>query len=185
MLHAISRKWWVPLIRGICAILFGLFAITSPVVSLFVLALLYGVVVFADGVTGIVLGIRGGMDGRSWWEMILLGLLGVFAGFVAIFWPHLTIIILVFIIAWWAIIRGIFEIVAAIRLRKVIEGEWVLILSGIVTVLFGVFLLFRPIAGALALMLLVGWFMIFLGILAIAFSFRLRGLRKRLTAAPA
>jgi uncharacterized membrane protein HdeD (DUF308 family) len=185
MLHAISRKWWVPLIRGICAILFGLFAITSPVISLFVLALLYGAVVFADGVTGIVLGIRGGMNGRSWWEMILLGLLGVFAGLVAIAWPGLTIVILVFIIAWWAIIRGIFEIVAAIRLRRVIQGEWLLILSGIITVLFGLVLLFRPIAGALTLMLFVGWFMIFLGILAIGFSFRLRGLKKRLSAATA
>ncbi len=183
MLHAIAQKWWAPLIRGLIAILFGLMLIMSPVVSLLTLTILFGILAFADAIVGMIHGVGGGGHGKSWWEMILLGLVGLAAGLIAIFWPQITALALVYIIAWWAIFRGIFEIVAAIRLRKVIEGEWFMLLSGIVAIAFGVLVFFSPLVGAISIMLVLGWYMIWLGILSISFAFQLRHLHNRLTAA--
>jgi uncharacterized membrane protein HdeD (DUF308 family) len=109
--------------------------------------------------------------------MILLGLLGVIAGAVAFLWPGLTAVVLLVVIALWAIIRGILEIIGAITLRKIIQGEWLLILSGVLSIGFGVLLLLRPAAGALAVMWLIGIYMIAFGITTIALSLRLRRLR--------
>jgi uncharacterized membrane protein HdeD (DUF308 family) len=177
MLSRIARYWWVLLLRGIFATLFGVFAIVWPGITLWVLIIVFGAYALVDGVAGIALGISGRVNGRTWWEMILLGLLGVVAGVVAFLWPGLTAVILLFIIAWWAIIRGVLEIIAAIKLRKIIQGEWLLILSGLLSVAFGVLLLLRPGAGALAVMWLIGIYMIVFGITAIALSLRLRRLK--------
>jgi len=117
---------------------------------LWLLIIVFGAYALVDGVAGIALGVSGRVNGRSWWEMILLGLLGVLAGVVAFLWPGLTAVILLIIIASWAIIRGVLEIIAAIKLRKVIDGEWLLILSGLLSVAFGVLLFLRPGVGALA-----------------------------------
>jgi uncharacterized membrane protein HdeD (DUF308 family) len=179
MLSTIAQLWWVLLLRGICATLFGVFAILWPGVTLWVLIIVFGAYALVDGVAGIALGISGRVNGRTWWEMILLGLLGVLAGVVAFLWPALTAVILLIIIALWAIIRGVLEIIAAIKLRKMIEGEWLLILSGLLSVAFGVLLLLRPGAGALAVMWLIGIYMIVFGITAIALSLRLRSLKGR------
>ena len=185
MLHAITQKWQAPLVRGIVDILFGLMLIMSPVFSLFTIAIFFGILTFGDAVVGIVHGIAGGERGKSWWEMILLGLLGLAAGLITIFWPHITILIMLYIIAWWAIFRGIFEIIAAVRLRKVIQGEWFLLLSGTAAIGFGFIIFFSPRIGALSLMLILGWYMIWLGLLSISFAFELRRVHKTLTLAHA
>jgi uncharacterized membrane protein HdeD (DUF308 family) len=177
MLSTIAQFWWVLLLRGIGATLFGVFAIVWPGVTLWSLIIVFGVYALVDGVAGIALGITGRVNGRSWWEMILLGLLGVLAGVVAFLWPGLTAVILLIIIASWAIIRGVLEIIAAIKLRKVIDGEWLLILSGLLSVAFGVLLFLRPGVGALAVMWLIGIYMIVFGITAIVLSLRLRSLK--------
>jgi uncharacterized membrane protein HdeD (DUF308 family) len=174
MLSTIVQLWWVLLLRGSGATLFGVFAIVWPGVTLWLLIIVFGAYALVDGMAGIALGITGRVNGRSWWEMILLGLLGVLAGVVAFLWPGLTAVILLLIIASWAIIRGILEIIAAIKLRKVIDGEWLLILSGLLSVAFGVLLFLRPGVGALAVMWLIGIYMIVFGITAIVLSLRLR-----------
>jgi uncharacterized membrane protein HdeD (DUF308 family) len=178
MLSRIARYWWVLLLRGISATLLGVFAIVWPGITLWLLIIVFGAYVLVDGVAGIALGISGRVDGRTWWEMILLGLLGVIAGVVAFLWPGLTAVILLFIIAWWAIIHGVLEIIGAIKLRKVIQGEWLLILSGLLSIAFGVWLLLRPGVGALAVMWLIGIYMIVFGITTIALSLRLRRLQE-------
>jgi uncharacterized membrane protein HdeD (DUF308 family) len=109
--------------------------------------------------------------------MILLGLLGVIAGVVTFVWPGLTAVVLLVIIALWAIVRGVLEIIGAITLRKIIQGEWLLILSGVLSIGFGVLLLLQPAAGALAVMWLIGIYMIAFGVTTIALSLRLRRLR--------
>jgi uncharacterized membrane protein HdeD (DUF308 family) len=157
--------------------LFGVLAIVWPGITLLTLVIVYGVVALIDGIAGIALGIRGGVNGRTWWEMILLGLLGVIAGAVAFLWPGLTAVVLLVVIALWAIIRGILEIIGAIALRKIIQGEWLLILSGVLSIGFGVLLLLQPAAGALAVMWLIGIYMIAFGVTTIALSLRLRRLR--------
>jgi uncharacterized membrane protein HdeD (DUF308 family) len=177
MLSTILQRWWILLLRGISATVFGVLAIVWPGITLLTLVIFYGVVALIDGIAGIALGVRGGVNGRTWWEMILLGLLGVIAGAVAFLWPGLTAVVLLVVIALWAIIRGILEIIGAITLRKIIQGEWLLILSGVLSIGFGVLLLLRPAAGALAVMWLIGIYMIAFGITTIALSLRLRRLR--------
>jgi uncharacterized membrane protein HdeD (DUF308 family) len=177
MLSTIAQLWWVLLLRGIFAALFGVFAIAWPGITLWVLILAFGAFALVEGIAEIALGISGRVNGRSWWEMILLGLLGVIAGVIAFLWPGLTAVILLIIIASWAIIHGVLEIIAAIKLRRVIDGEWLLILSGLLSVAFGVLLFLRPGAGALAVMWLIGIYMLVFGITAIALSLRLRSLK--------
>ncbi|MGH8067603.1 MAG: HdeD family acid-resistance protein [Candidatus Entotheonellia bacterium] len=177
MLSTIMQRWWILLLRGISATLFGVLAIVWPGITLLTLVIIYGVVALIDGIVGIALGIRGGVNGRTWWEMILLGLLGVIAGAVTFLWPGLTAVVLLVVIALWAIIRGILEIIGAITLRKIIQGEWLLILSGVLSIGFGVLLLLQPAAGALAVMWLIGIYLIAFGITTIALSLRLRRLR--------
>jgi uncharacterized membrane protein HdeD (DUF308 family) len=172
-LHALARNWWLILIRGICAVIFGILAFAWPGITLLTLVLLYGAYAMADGIFAIIAAFKGGTMGSRWW-LGVVGLLGVAAGIIAFSAPGLTAIVLLLIIACWSIAMGIAEIYGAIKLRKEIEGEWLLILSGILSVLFGIALLARPGIGALALVWLIGSFAIVYGILTIGFSLRLR-----------
>lgn len=183
MLAAICDRWWVLMIRGMCAVLLGAIAFASPGITLWALILLYAVFALADGIGGMLLGFKGGADGRPWWDMVLLGLLGIVAGAVAFLWPGLTALVLLYIIGFWAIVRGVLEISGAIKLRKVIDHEWWLILSGLLSIAFGAFLFARPGAGALAMVLVIGGYMVFVGIIMIALALRLRSLKGRLAAA--
>jgi uncharacterized membrane protein HdeD (DUF308 family) len=120
------------------------------------------------------LGLRGEPDGTVWWTMILFGFLAIAAGIAALAWPGLTALVLVTIIAVSAVVRGVLEIAAAFALRKEIDDEWVLGLSGLLSLAFGILLLVRPGEGALALVLLIGAYMVAIGVMAVALSLRLR-----------
>ena len=176
MLELLTGRWWWLLVRGIVAILFGLAAFFLPGVTLLALIYLFGVFAIVDGVTLIVFGRRAGM---KWYWSALAGLVSIAAGVVAIAWPGLSAVALLWVIAFWAILNGLFQILTAIEIRKEVEGEWVLFLAGILAVAFGVILLFRPGAGALAVLWLIGTFAILLGILMIVLSFKLKGLQGR------
>jgi uncharacterized membrane protein HdeD (DUF308 family) len=180
MLLAVTRKWWVLLLRGICMVIVGLLAIAWPEITLLTLVILYGIHALIDGIGSIALGFSGEAKGAAWWEMILVGVLGIGAGIIALVWPGLTLFVLLVIIASWAIARGVFEIIAAIRLRKVIDDEWALILGGVLSIAFGLLILLRPDAGALAIALLIGSFMMVQGFFAILLALRLRGVYHRL-----
>jgi uncharacterized membrane protein HdeD (DUF308 family) len=183
MLTILSRKWWLVLIRGMCFIVAGVIAMMWPGITQASLVALFALFAFIDGAVSVVLGMRGEPDGTIWWTMIFLGVLALAAGILAIAWPGLTLLVLLTIIAWFAIIRGLFEIVAAVKLRKVIDDEWVLGLSGAASILFGVLLMARPDKGLLVIALLIGAFMTALGVLAVALSLRLRRLQNKLAAA--
>ena len=178
MLAILSRKWWVLLLRGIAFIVAGVIAMMWPGIPLFALVVLFAVFALIDGAACIVLGMRGEPDGTIWWTMIFLGVLALAAGILAIAWPQVTLIVLLSIVAWFAIVRGIFEIIAAVRLRKAIDDEWVLGLSGAASILFGILLLARPGAGLIVIALLIGAYMTAIGVLAIALSLRLRRLQQ-------
>jgi len=175
--------WWVLLLRGICAIAVGIITIASPGITLLALVTLFGIFALVDGVAGIVLGIRGEPDGTIWWTMFFLGVLSAAAGILAFAWPGMTAMVLLAIIAASAILRGIFEILAAIRLRKEIDDEWVLGLSGLLSLVFGILLWVRPGEGALAVVLLIGAYMMALGVMAVALSLRLRRIKHKLQSA--
>jgi uncharacterized membrane protein HdeD (DUF308 family) len=174
----LARWWWTFIIRGIAAIAFGVLAFVSPAWSLAVLVALFGVWALVDGVTGVVTGVRSRGRDRSWWLSILEGIVGIVAGVFALVFPILAAGALVFIIAAWAIISGIFQIVAAIRLREQIQGEFWLGLAGVGSILFGVVLYLFPAAGALSLVWLIGGFAIVLGGFLLVLGWRLRGIHE-------
>jgi uncharacterized membrane protein HdeD (DUF308 family) len=170
----IGRHWgWVAL-RGVVAILFGLMALLMPAITLSALVLVWGAFALVDGVLALVAGVRIRDNGKPLWALIIVGLLGIAAGIVTFLWPGLTALILLYIIAIWALVSGVFQIIAAIRFRKEIRNEWLLGLSGLVSVLFGGMLIMQPGAGALALVWVIGIYAVFFGILLLVFSFRLR-----------
>ncbi|MCI0335550.1 MAG: HdeD family acid-resistance protein [Planctomycetes bacterium] len=174
MLDVICRRWWVMLVRGLAAIAIGVCAMAWPGITLMALVWLFGAFSIIDGVFGVMLGIRGESDGTVWWTMVFLGLLALAAGVIAFAWPGLTLLVLATIIAVSAIVRGVFEIYAAIRLRHEIDDEWILGLSGLMSIIFGGLIMWRPGAGLVAIALLIGAYMTALGIFAVALSLRLR-----------
>jgi uncharacterized membrane protein HdeD (DUF308 family) len=173
MLDGLARNWWLILLRGICAIIFGVLAIAWPGLSLFTLVILYGVFALFDGGLSLGAAIMGDTPAPRWW-LALVGVLGIVAGALTLGWPGITGLVLLFFIAGWAIAAGVFEIVGAIRLRKEIEGEWLLIASGVISVLFGVLILMFPGAGALGLALAIGFFALVYGFTLVGFSLKLR-----------
>jgi len=169
-----QRNWWLMLLRGLAAIGFGILVITKPQISLQVLVYLFGVYVLVEGILGVALAIQGRNEIDSWGVLLLWGLLGVAVGILAFSRPDLTALALLFYIALWAIATGVLEIAAAIRLREVLQNEWLLILAGIVSVAFGVWLVARPEAGALAVLWAIGIYAIVFGVLVVLFAFKIR-----------
>lgn len=181
MLSAICNKWWVFLLNGIAAILFGIMAFVWPGVTLLTLILLFGFYCIADGIAAIFASFaRSEATGRSWWQMLLLGAISLIAGVVAIAWPGISAAALLFVIAAWAIVHGVFEIAAAIALRKVIDHEWMLVVAGVVSILFGIVLVAQPAAGALVVIWWIGAFAILRGLFLAALAFKLRKIRPSL-----
>jgi uncharacterized membrane protein HdeD (DUF308 family) len=175
LLRAMADNWWLLLLRGIAAIAFGILAFIWPVLTLLTLTLLWGAYGVVDGVFALwaaISGHGGQTISRVW--LAIVGIAGVLAGLLAFAWPGLTALVLLLFIAIWAIVIGAMQIWGAIQLRKEIEGEWLLILSGLLSVAFGVLLLARPGTGALAVVWLIGWYAILAGCLYVALALRLR-----------
>jgi uncharacterized membrane protein HdeD (DUF308 family) len=175
MLRALADNWWLLLLRGIAAVVFGVLAFMWPVLTLLTLTFLWGAYAIVDGVLALWEAIagRGGYTGSRFW-LAIVGIAGIIAGLLAFAWPGVTALVLLMFIAAWAIVTGLFEIWGAIQLRKEMEGEWLLILSGLLSVAFGVILLARPGVGALAVVWLIGWYAILAGVLYIVLAFRLK-----------
>ena len=168
----LSRGWLAILFRGVIAILFGVFAWLEPRISARTLTLVFGAYVLFDGLLGIwsaILGRRG-----HWLLLLLWALVGVAVGFITLVNPLITAVALIFYIGGWAIATGVFEIAAAIRLRKEIEGEWRLILGGVLSILFGAVLFLRPGVGALAFIWLIGSYAFLFGVALVVFAFKVR-----------
>jgi uncharacterized membrane protein HdeD (DUF308 family) len=181
--NILSQYWWMTLLRGVIAILFGVLLFVMPGVSLLSLTLLFGAFVLVDGIGNIVTAIGGRREHEHWWLLLLVGLLGVGVGLLTFWSPGLTALALLFYIAIWAIASGLLTVVGAIRLRKEIEGELWLILAGLASVAFGVLVVARPGAGALSILWLIGAYAIAFGLLLVIFAFRARGFAKRVAGA--
>jgi uncharacterized membrane protein HdeD (DUF308 family) len=177
LLAAISSKWWIFLLNGLVAILFGIMAFVWPGITILSLVLLFGIYCIADGITAIGASFAKGDSGRSWWQMLLIGVISLVAGVTAIAWPGISAAVLLLVVAAWAIVRGIMEIVAAIELRKVLEHEWLLLLAGLASILFGIMLAAQPGLGAVVMIWWIGAFALVRGIFMVALSLRLRKLR--------
>jgi uncharacterized membrane protein HdeD (DUF308 family) len=179
MATTLTKNWWALALRGLAAVLFGLATFAWPALTLSALVLLYGAYALTDGLFTLVAAARAVGGGGRRLALVFQGALGIAAGLVALFWPGLTALALLWTIAAWSILTGLLEIAAAVRLRREIEGEWLLGLGGIASVLFGALLLARPGSGALAVTWLIGAYAISAGFLLLMLSFRLRGRRQR------
>lgn len=173
LLPALAESWWLLLLRGIAAIIFGVLAFIWPGITLLTLVLFYGAFALVDGVLAVAAAIKGGSPVPRWW-LAVVGAAGIIAGILTFLWPGVTALVLLIFIAAWAIVLGIFEIYGAIKLRKEIDNEWWLIIGGVLSVIFGILLLLQPAAGALALVWMIGAFAILLGIIHIAFALRVK-----------
>jgi uncharacterized membrane protein HdeD (DUF308 family) len=176
LLETLKRHWWVPVIRGVAAIIFGILAFVYPGLTVAILVIFFGAWILVDGIFRVIGAIGGRATDPEWGWHLVIGLLGIMIGFLTFHWPGMTALALVIYIAAWALMIGATEIAVAIKLRREIKGEWFLILMGLLSILFAFMLLWNPIPGALALVWLIGAYAIAFGILGVIFGFRLRGL---------
>jgi uncharacterized membrane protein HdeD (DUF308 family) len=162
------------LIRGILGVAIGVIAIVWPGITLAVLVGIFAVYAILDGITNLFVGMRKSPQGGRSWAQIVQGLVGVAAGIMTVLWPAITALALVWFIAAWAVVTGALEIAAAIRLRRVITGEWMLVLSGILSVVFGILVFAFPAAGAVGISWILGIYAAAAGFVLIALAMRLR-----------
>ena len=174
MLEHLGRNWGWIVLRGVAAILFGILAFVLPGITLAVLVIVWGAYALADGILALVAAYRVRDQGKPFWSLVIVGLLGIAAGIVTFIWPGMTALVLLLFIAAWAVVMGIFQIIAAIRLRKEIQNEWLLGLSGVLSVLFGIIMFAQPGAGAIAVIWVIAAYAIVFGVLLIWLGLRLK-----------
>jgi uncharacterized membrane protein HdeD (DUF308 family) len=177
MIETLKRHWWVPVIRGIAAIIFGVIAFTHPVMAIATLVLFFGAWVLIDGIFRVVGAIGHRASDPDWGWHIVIGVIGIIVGLLTFHAPQITALALVIYIAAWALMIGASEIAIAVKLRREIKGEWFLILMGLASIVFAILLLWNPVAGAAAVIWLIAWYAVVMGVLAVFFGFRLRSLR--------
>lgn len=172
--EVLARNWWLLLIRGILAIAFAIAAFALPGIALYALVLAFGLWAGLDGIFALGAGLGPNVHRR--WIFLLEGVIGIAAAIVAFRYPGITALTLLLLIAWWAIVTGVLEIIAAIQLRKVIDDEWWLILAGVASIIFGILLFMNPGPGAVAVLWIIGIYAAVFGVMLIGLSFRLRKL---------
>jgi len=177
MIETLKRHWWVPVIRGVAAIVFGFIAFAYPGLTLATLVIFFGAWVLVDGVFRVIGAIGGRASDPDWGWHLIIGILGIVVGVLTFHAPGITALALVIYIAAWALMMGLAEIALAIKLHREIKGEWFLVLMGLISIVFAAMLFWNPVAGAATLVWLIAWYAVIFGILAIVFGFRLRSLR--------
>lgn len=170
-MRAAVDHWWAFALRGVAALIFGILGFAWPGVTLAALVVFWGAYALIDGVLALLSAFRTAQDHR--WALLVEGIVGIGAGVVTFVWPGLTALVLVYIIAFWALMTGVLEIAAALRLRKVIHNEWRLALSGALSLVFGIALLASPGTGAIALVWLIAAYAVIFGAMLLALAFRL------------
>jgi uncharacterized membrane protein HdeD (DUF308 family) len=176
----LARNWWVLVVRGVLAVVFGILAFVLPGATVAALVILFGAFMLVDGLFALVSAWRRADRRTSWWPFVLEGLSGIAIGVITFLWPGVTAFALLYLIAAWAFVTGVFEIVAAIRLRKEIRGELVLALIGLASIIFAVLVILFPGEGAVAIVWAIGAYAVVFGILLIVLGLRLRRLHAEL-----
>jgi uncharacterized membrane protein HdeD (DUF308 family) len=176
MKHLLVSNWDMFLVRGILALLFGIATMLMPGITLVALVVLFGTYALLDGVVLSIIAITDPKAHPDWWLMLLTGLVSIAAGIVTFAWPGITAVSLFYVIIAWAIATGIFKVIYAIRFRKAIEGEWLLVLDGILSVAFGILLMAQPVAGVLAVLWMIGVYTIAYSTMLVILAVRLRNL---------
>jgi uncharacterized membrane protein HdeD (DUF308 family) len=175
------RNWWALALRGALAVLFGIAAFLVPGLTVAFLIALFGVYALIDGVLAIVAGVKAAEHHERFGSLLLRGIAGIAAGIVAFIFPGPTAVILTLMIGAWAIVTGVLEIVAAVHLHRA-HGEWLLIVNGVLSVVFGLLLVVAPGLGLLTLVWIIGGYAILFGLIMLTLAFRLRA--RHLRSAP-
>ncbi len=175
MREQIAANWWVLAVRGALAVILGIIAFAAPGAALTVLVTFFGAYALVDGVFALLAAARWHHVDQRWWLLILEGVVGIGVGIFVFAHPAASALGLITVIGIWAIVTGIAEIAAAVRLHRVIAGEWFLGISGAVSVLFGIALLSAPGAGLLIWIYFIGAYALLFGISLLVAAFRLRG----------
>jgi len=178
----VARNWGWVVLRGFAAIGFGILAFVWPGLTLAALVMVWGAYALADGLLALLAAFRIRDEGKPMWPLILVGLIGIGAGLATIARPGMTALVLLTFIGVWAIAVGVFQVMAAFRLRQVIQNELMLGLSGALSILFGAFVLLRPGAGALSVIWVIACFAILFGVSLVSFGFRLKALAAAVSA---
>ncbi len=176
MISQLFRNWWLYLVRAALAILFGILALIWPGATKLALVVLFGAFVLPDDIFAVATSVAFHGYFNRWWTLLLEGITGIVIGVLSFFWPGITTFVLLALIAAWAVVTGFLEILAAIHFRRVILGEWALVLAGLLSVLFGALLFAFPTLSQVGLMWLIGIYAIAFGIFEMIFAFRLHGL---------
>ena len=179
----LAQNWWAIALRGVFAILFGVIAVLLPGVTLTALALLFAAYMLVDGVFAIVAAVRAAKQHERWGWLVFEGIADLIAGAIAVIWPLITIVAFVLLLAAWAIVSGVLLIGAALRLNPT-HGRWLMVLSGVVSVAWGILLVLWPIIGAVVLTWWIGAYAFVFGILLLILAFRLRSRRSHSSALP-
>jgi uncharacterized membrane protein HdeD (DUF308 family) len=174
----LTSQWGWILLRGVAAVVVGILAFAWPEPTLIALTLVWGIYALADGAFALIAAFSIRINGKPVWSLAVLGVLGVALGVVTFIWPGLTALTLLMMIAAWAFLMGALQIVAAIRIRQLIEHEWFLALSGVISILFGGMLIFNPDAGARAVVWLIGGYAVLFGVLLIVLGIQFRRITK-------
>jgi len=177
----LKQNWWILVLRGVLAILFGICAFIWPMVTAVALVFLFAIFAFVEGIFALAGAFGYGLAGGQRLLMILLGILGLWVGFYAFTHPGVAAVAIVFWVGWWAIIAGVIQLIVAIQMRKEIDNEWMLILGALLSLLFGVLLLWRPLPGVLTLTWLFGFYAILFGIFMLSVGMRVKSLASRLS----
>ena len=175
MIEMLARNWWALALRGLFALLFGILALALPGITAETLILLFGIFAIADGIFAIVAAVRAAERHERWGAMVIEGIVGILAGLVAIFIPIAAALALVLVVGAWAFVTGILELVGAVKLRREIADEWLLVIDGVLSILLGLLMLIFPGAGLVALVWIIGIYALLFGIALIALAVRLRG----------
>src|SRR5438132_9212984 len=170
LIETLKRHWWVPVISGFAAIIFGIIAFTHPVMAAATLVLFFGAWVLIDGIFRVVGAIGHRASDKEWGSDLIIGILGIIVGLLTFHAPGITALALVIYIAAWALMIGATEIAVAIKLRREIKGEWFLILMGLASIVFAILLLWNRVLGSATLIWIIAWYAVIIGVLAIIFG---------------
>ena len=177
---AITGKWWLLLLRGLAAIAVGVIAFVHPADALVALVLVLGAYAFIAGVLAIMAAVAG-VGGDHWWALLLEGIFAIVAALLIWSWPLASTLAFVYFIAAWMIVSGILQVAAGIRLRDFIDNEWIYILSGVISLAFGVWVFRSGAQGVFATAYLLGWYFLFYGVMQTAVAVRLRSIHNSVT----